>query len=363
MSETLKELHASLGAAFTVVNDQPAVAHYGDWRAEHAALWTSVGVLDLSCRSRLCLLGTDRVKFLHGQVTNEVNQLPLRRGCYAFLVNAKGRIQSDLNIHRLENELLLDFEPGMTAAVTQRLDQYIIADDVQIVDVAPHYGLLSAQGPRAREVLMRLGLKLDLPAPEMAVAHTKLPEGGDVYVIQQPRLRTAGFDLHVPAASLGMVFGKLVAAAKQAGGRACGWQALETARIEAGVPRFGQDMDETHLAPEAGVTDRAISYSKGCYIGQEVIARVRTYGQVTRELRGLRLADDLPALPARGDKLLKDGKEVGHVTSAVHSPRFHAPIALGYVRKETNAPGSQIQLQTKAGLVPVTVVSLPWAPA
>jgi folate-binding protein YgfZ len=397
------EIHQMLGAAFGEVGGSEVVQHYGDWRAEHAALCSTAGVLDLGFRSRLCLLGADRVKFLHGQVTNDVNKLDIGRGCYALLVNAKGRIQSDLHIYRLENELLLDFEPGLTAAVTQRLDQYIIADDVQIVDVAPHYGLLSVQGPGAGEALAKLGLGLDLPAageicpasqpertspdtphpasghplpssdegrgqgegwlskqwPELSVKQIKLPEGGDLYVVQQPRLRTTGFDLYVPAAALGMVFDQLVAAAKQAGGCACGWQALETARIEAGVPRFGQDMDETNLAPEAGVTDRAISYSKGCYIGQEVIARIRTYGQVTKELRGLRLADDLPSLPARGDKLFKDGKEVGYITSAVRSPRLNANIAIGYVRKETNAIGSQVQLQTKAGLSPATVVDLP----
>ena len=119
-------------------------------------------------------------------------------------------------------------------------------------------------------------------------------------------------------------------------------------------------MDETNLAPEAGIESRAISYSKGCYIGQEVIARIRTYGQVTKSLRGLRLADDLQELPAKGDKLFHDGKEVGHVTSAVASPSLNANIALGYVRKECNEQGTRLSLRTGGKETSAEIVSLPF---
>ena len=144
------------------------------------------------------------------------------------------------------------------------------------------------------------------------------------------------------------------------GGRACGWQALETARIEAGIPRFGADMDETNLAPEAGIEHRAISYSKGCYIGQEVIARIRTYGQVAKALRGLRFADSATALPKRGDKLYQGDKEIGYVTSAAHSPRSQANIGLGYVRREHNAIGTDLIVRTAQGDLAGRVVPLPF---
>ena len=134
------------------------VNDYGDWPAEHAALRESAGVLDLSFRSRLCLTGADRVRFLHGQVTNDVKKLRVGEGCYAALVTAKGKMESDLNIFCLQDELLLDFEPGLTEKISQRLEKFIVADDVQIVDVAPHYGLLSVQGPKAEEVVRALGL-------------------------------------------------------------------------------------------------------------------------------------------------------------------------------------------------------------
>jgi len=378
----LHELHLALGATFTAVHDTEVVADYGDTPAERAALRDTVGVLDLSCRSRLCLVGADRVKFLHGQVTNDVQRLRVGEGCYAALVNAKGKMHSDLNLYRLADELLLDFEPGYTTAVAQRLEKYIITDDVQVLDAAPHYGLLSVLGPRAAEAITQLALPWELPATPLAFsAHQDatlgqlylmrrsagglqppLPRAGDLQSppasaggLQPPSvaLPTAeggdckspapGFDLFIPTASLGAVFDKLVAAAKSLGGRACGWHALETARIESGIPRFGQDMDETNLPPEAGIESRAISYSKGCYIGQEVIARIRTYGQVAKTLRPLRLPADLTPLPAKGDKLFAGDKEVGHLTSVIPGH------ALGYVRKEHNAPGTQLTLRTAAG--------------
>ncbi len=349
----LHELHQHLGAHFTEVNGAEAVAHYGDAAAARGTLRGSVGVLDLSFRSRLCVTGADRVKFLHGQVTNDVQRLRTGEGCYAALVNAKGRMHSDLNLYRLADELLLDFEPGYSAAVAQRLEKYVITEDVQLLDAAPHYGLLSVQGPRAAEAVTALGLNWKLPDKPLAFATLDDATLGRLYLMNQARASSVGFDLFVPTASLGAVFDKLVAAAKALGGRACGWDALEVARIEAGVPRFGQDMDETNLPPEAGIESRAVSYSKGCYIGQEVIARIRTYGQVAKTLRGLHLPAGLASLPARGDKLFADDKEVGHLTSVV--PGF----ALGYLRKEHNAPGTQLTVRSAAGDCVVTVEAIP----
>jgi folate-binding protein YgfZ len=361
MSLALHELHAGLNARFAEVNGCEVVADYGDWLAEHAALRESAGVIDLSFRSRVCLTGADRARWLNGQVTNNVKDLRVGQGCYAALVNARAKLQSDLNIFCLPDELLLDFEPGLTASVSQRLDKFIIADDVQVVDVAPHYGLLSVQGPKAEAVLQRLGLFSDIPAQALHFMTVKDATLGEMYLVNQPRLAASGFDLFVPTPALGAVFDRLIAAARELGGRTCGWTALETARIEAGIPRFGIDMDENNLAPEAGIESRAISYSKGCYIGQEVIARIRTYGQVAKSLRGLRSADDLKTLPVKGDKLFHDGKEVGFVTSAVKSPSLNATIALGYVRKESNQPGTKLVLRTAQGDGVAEIVPTPFA--
>ncbi|MDB6029222.1 MAG: Folate-binding protein YgfZ [Verrucomicrobiales bacterium] len=361
MTLALHEFHDGLNATFTTINGMEVVNDFGDYLAEYTALQNSVGVLDLSFRSRICLAGADRQKFLNGQVTNDVNKLKAGEGCYAALITAKGKMQSDLNIYNLENELLLDFEPGLSDAISQRLDKYIIADDVQVVDVAPHYGLLSVQGPKAAETIAKLDLGIAIPQQPMSFASVKSDMLGEIYLMNQPRVGGSGFDLFVPTNALGAVADKLIAAAKEFGGRACGWRALEIARVEAGLPRFGADMDENNLPPEAGLDKRAISYTKGCYIGQEVIARIRTYGQVAKALRGLRLPDELKALPSRGEKVFLGDKDVGYITTAIFSPKLKANIALGYVRREANKIGTELVLKTSEGNIPVKTVELPFA--
>jgi folate-binding protein YgfZ len=342
------------------LNEVEAVGNYGDVPAEHRALWESAGVLDLSFRGRLCVAGADRARFLHGQVTNDVKRLRVGEGCYAALITAKGKMQSDLNIYALQNELLLDFEPGLTATVSERLEKYVIADDVQIVDIAPHYGLLSVQGPKAELVIRALELEGELPNRPFSFVKTTTETNGEIYLMNQHRLGTSGFDLFVPVASGAAIRGKLNEAAKSAGGRACGSEAFEIARIEAGIPRFGVDMDDTTNPLEAGLETRAISFNKGCYIGQEVISRIQTYSEVAKKLRGLRLNDNLKILPAKGDKLFLDGKEAGFITSATASPKLNDNIALGYVKREMNQPGTELILQTAEGESRAQIVELPF---
>lgn len=368
----LHELHASLDARFAELSGFELVADYGDPAGEYAALGNSAGVIDLGFRGRMCLTGADRVRLLHGQVTNDVQKLATGQGCYAALVSAKGRVECDLNIYALADELLLDFEPGLTTKLSARFDHYIVADDVQIVDVAPYYGLFSVQGPRAAEVVQALGVFPTLPDRAFGLVHVSEPSLGELYLCRRPRCSwpsaaggIPGFDLFIPTDALGMVFDKVVAAARQVGGRAVGWSAVESRRIEGGVPRFGADIDETNLAPEAGdaFVAHAINYAKGCYIGQEVIARIRTYGQVAKALRGLRFVEAGLPLPAKGDKVFKDGKEVGVLTSVLHSTAVKAVIALAYVRRESHAPGTELIVRSTAGEHAARIVPLPFQAA
>lgn len=356
----LHEFHKVLGARFKEVNGAEFIADYGDAPAEYRNLTETAVLLDLSLRGRICLTGSDRVRFLHGQVTNDVKRLGAGEGCYAALVTAKGRMQSDLNIYCLAEELLLDFEPGLTARVIERLDQYIVADDVQVVDVSPHYGLLSVQGPQAAGVVKQLGLFAELPAKAFDLSKAEHASLGEIYLVRQPRAGSLGFDLFVPVPGLRAAAERVAAAVGSAGGGACGWTAMETARIEAGIPRFGLDMDESFLPQECGIETRAVSYGKGCYIGQEVLNRLHTLGHVNRELRGLHLSDRLKVLPQKGDKLFHNSREVGFITSALRSPRWRANIALGYVRREMNQAGTELTLLTSEGESQARVLALPF---
>ena len=183
---------------------------------------------------------------------------------------------------------------------------------------------------------------------------------GELHVINHPRSGTTGFDLLITTDAVENLKKELIAAAKTEGGRECGWAAFEIARIEAGIPRFGADMDETINPLEAGLETRAISFSKGCYIGQEVISRIKTYSEVQKALRGLRLADDLKSLPKKGDKLFRDDKEAGFITSATASPKLNANIALGYVKREMNQVGTELILRRDDGESRAQIVELPF---
>ena len=355
----LKQFHQQKGGVLFGPEDQELVLHYGNPLSEYSALTQAVGLIDGQSRSRLCLIGNDRQRFLNGQVTNNVRDLQPGGGCYAALVNHKGKIQSDLNIHLLENEILLDFEPGCSHSVKERLEKFIIADDVQVVDASPAYTLFSLQGPATLKLLAGLPGFL-LSATPYSVIQVDHPGWGEVYLVNHARLGTSGADVYVPVAAASSAMEELSGRVLQCGGSLAGFQAWELARIEAGIPRFGADMDETNLAPEAGLEQKAISYNKGCYTGQEVIARIRTYGQVAKTLRGLVIPGETTRVPARGEKLWREGKEAGYWTSAVYSTRMGKVVGLGYVRKEFKDPGQALSLKVEGTELPVTVASLPF---
>jgi len=358
----LHESHQSLNALFMDQEDIERVLTYGDPSGEHRALRDAAAVMDLSFRSRVCLIGSDRVRYLNGQVTNNIKSLQPGRGCYAALTTAKGRMESDLHVHCLNDELLLDFEPGLTERVSARLEKFIVADAVEVVDMQPSYGLLSVQGPRADEVMHQLALPHELPEGVYHSITIKNAANEELIVVRLPRFGALGFDLFLPNSLLGKFWDHLIDAARSVGGGACGWEAMEMARIEAGLPRYGQDMDETNIPLEAGLETRAISYTKGCYVGQEVINRIHSVGQVAKALRGLELTTTGRDLPARGHKLYLRGKEVGYVTSALDSPTFKRHIALGYVRREVNQPGTSLSLHAETDGPEATVIELPFVP-
>ena len=348
-----REFHEGLGAQFGELASCEIVTDYGDLTSELGFVSGSAGVLDFSFRGRICALGNDRAKFLHGQLTNDINRLQPGQGCYSALVTNKGKLESDLNVHCLENEILLDFEPGLTERVKERIERFIVADDVELCDVSDAFGLLSVQGPNAAEVVTRLKLSLELPKDSHGVAWLEDETLGALYVVCNPRLESVGFDIYAPEESIPAIADKLMAAAGELGGGAAGWSAFETARVLAGVPRFGCDMTESNLAPEAGIAERAISYNKGCYIGQEVLNRLHNFAEVNKSLRVLRI--DVAEIPNDGDPVFDGEKQVGEITSAVREVGGDAAIALGYVRKGHNELGTKLRV----GEAGAEVVGLP----
>lgn len=347
-----RELHEGLGASFTQVNDAEVVDHYGNLANEFLHLTQSAGILDFSFRGRICVLGEDRAKYLHGQLTNDINRLQPGQGCYSALCNQKGRFEADLNVHCLENEILLDFEPGLSELVAERLERNIVADDVELADVAPHFGLLSVQGPKSADVVA--DLEAHCPTEDYAVTWSEHETLGQIYVARNSRLGSNGFDVYASENSIPAIADKLIAAAHNHGGGTAGWSAFETARIAAGIPRFGQDMTDANLVPEAGIAESAVSYKKGCYIGQEILNRLRTFAEVSRTLRRLQFADGAAA-PEVGASLELAGKSVGKVTSVALPPGASRPVAMGYIHKSANEAGTELNVAGQT----VTVANLP----
>ena len=310
-------------------------------------------VVDRSDRGRLRLTGRDRQSFLQGMVTNDVAALAPGRGCYALMLDATGHVLSDLRVLCAESHLLLDVEPGMAAFVAETLEKYLIMEKCRIADVTAETAQFFVGGAHAPRVLAHLGIAgaEDWTEGQNEPVGT---EGGMEALAAATRLVSGfGFDLYVPAEGKPDLFEEL----RASGATEITGAALEALRIEAGVPRYGADIDPKVLAPETGQQARAISYRKGCYIGQEIVARIDARGHTNRTLAGFLLDGD--ALPEPGATVLEAGKEVGRVTSAAVSPTLGRAIALGYLRREHAAPGTEVVVAGR----PAAVAALPFAAA
>ncbi len=292
-----------------------------DSPADYAALTTGCGLLDRSERGKLGLTGSGVKTFLHGQVTQDINSLTPGHGVYAALLTNKGKMLGDLRVLDTGDELLLDTERSALQELFNTVRRFSIGYDVEVHKRTLQTGLLSLIGPHSATILSGV-----------AGADTELPEREDDHLAAQighTRVRIIrtdlGFDLMMDADDLDAARSALMSA----GAVPVSEDAAECVRIESGRPRYGVDLDETVIPQEAGLNERAVSFTKGCYVGQETVARLFYRGKPNRELRGLRS----PTRLAPGTELSYEGRVVATVTSAAESPRF-GPVALAFVRRE-----------------------------
>jgi folate-binding protein YgfZ len=348
---SLHFLHEQAGAHFLEVNGREAVADYGDVEAEYRAARQAVALHDATYREALRITGEDRISFLHGMVTQDVKGLAAGAATYAAMITVKGAMVADARLLRREADLLLDLEPGMGAKVLEFLGKFLISEDAELHEATGELGVLRLLGPRTAELLGAVAGGPFAPLPPDATRTFTLA-GQEVLAVGRPGQE--GVDLLVPRGGLEAVWKALVAAGGAFGLKPLGWRAHEMLRVEAGVPRYGQDMVDTTIPLEANLTS-AISYNKGCYIGQEVIARATFRGHMNRKLAGLLLGS---TEPAPGTELKKDGKKVGWVTSVVRSPLKGQTVALGYVHRDHLEPGTVLAVGD--GPAEATVATLPF---
>ena len=327
----------------------PPVADFGDARAEFQALLSGCGLYDLSWRAKIAVTGGDRVRWLNGMVSNNVRDLAPGHGVYTFLLNAQGQIQADLYVFQRGDSLLVDTERGQRDKILQLFDHYIISDDVEIADISDQLTALGLSGPDSRNVLEHAGVTVPDLA-QLEFADVAWEHGG----------KARNITLLVPATKRGSpVKSGLLPHARGKFLTHCSRRvrgdrpvALNLFRISCGIPQFGVDIRERDLPQETGQT-RALNFTKGCYLGQEIVERVRSRGAVHRQFTGFAVEG---TLPEPGAKILADEKEVGEITSSaiLPLPGGDRPVALGYLRRE--AAGKDLRAGTtklKAAALPI----------
>jgi folate-binding protein YgfZ len=335
---------------------------------DYQVLRQAAGIVDRSTRGRLTVSGADRRSYLQGLLSNDIAALEEGTGCYATYLTAQGRMIADMRVFETGSTLLVDLDGTLADSIAARWSQFVFSEDVQIVNDSASTAEIGVYGPTSARVVAeaiagedadagRIGqLDATLRALPLYANRAWNGRGKEIRVLASDEIGVRGFDLVVSNTNKEEVVGFLQAA----GGVPVGPAAVEVCRVEAGIPLFRVDMTQDTIPLEAGIEDRAISLTKGCYVGQEVIIRVlhRGHGRVVRKLVGIAF-DAGSTLPSHGEKISAGDREIGSITSAVESPALGRPIALGYVHRDFVEAGTVVTVEGKAG----TVRPLPLVPA
>lgn len=319
--------------------------------ADDAALREGAAIGSISPRAQLAVAGPDRATFLQGLLTNDIQALAEGSGCYAAWLTPQGRMLTDMHVLQSSGMILLDVPAGQASAVLARLEQFLFSEDVRIESLAEAMTGVWVHGPLAASVISRVVSGFSrTPLDDWNDYHhdTATFDGNPVSVARIDQLGVPGYCVFLARAAEA----QFVAAAVGAGAKVVGVETLDAARIEAGYPLYGVDMTDDTIPLEAGIEERAISFTKGCFVGQEVVIRVlhRGGGRVVKKLVGLKLSN----VAEPGAKISSGDREVGVLTSVANSPRF-GHVALGYVHRDFTAPGTAVQTEG----YPATVVGLP----
>jgi aminomethyltransferase len=335
----LAELHRSLhGEVASLPGGVEIIRHYGDPAGEHRSLREGVGLYERPWSETLELAGEDRARFLHGLVSCDVKALAAGQGTWGFVTEAKGHVLADATILAGDERLLLEVPAGTAPALREHLARYVITDRVEILPGSAEV-VLALLGPRTTEALSTVGAA---GAPGATWAHRRIEIAGvPVRLVREGRPRLGGVALHAPLAGAARLAEALLAVP---GVVPVGEEAVAARRVETGIPRFGADFGREHFPQETGLEAEGVSYTKGCYLGQEVIARIHYRGQVNHRLRGLLLDGGGDSLPPLGSPLGHDGREVGRLGTAAFSFALGRPAGLAILHRHGAEPGTRLDL-------------------
>ena len=345
----LLEAQRAAGAEFAEYFGVLLPAHFGEPLAEYEAARSGVALIDTNFRSAFALTGPDRVRYLNAVTSGNIRDLAPGQSALGLLLNAQGHMLAELLTLVLEDRLLVLSHAFLRQRTFELLDKFIIMDDATLTDETSQTGTLAIEGPKAPELLRDLTRIEFAQLPAGAHVTGALEFGGEAIpcrvLLRSGRHSLFGFpgaELILPRESLPAAWEALVKAARARGGAPIGYRALDMLRLEAGIPWFGSDFDEHQSPQEAGVESTHISFTKGCYTGQEIVERVRSRGHVNRRLAGLLFSSG--EVPKAGATVVAtDGTEAGHVTSAAFSPLAGKAIGMGYLRREYLQAGTALQ--------------------
>lgn len=316
-----------------------------EWRDEYRALTEGVGFCDLGHRTQIEVTGADRASFLHNLTTNEIRKLPTGSGCETFFTTVQGKTLSHGFVFATPDSHVIDTVAGQAEILLAHLDHYLVSERVTFADLSQQRTELWLTGALSKALWQRLAAT----APQARLAHAHATIAGRAIWVRKADFTGAGYLISVATEDAAGVR----AAIADAGAVTCGLPAFSAARIEQGFPWFGQDISDKNLPQEVGRDALAISFTKGCYLGQETVARIDALGHVNKTLVGVQFA--AASLPEPGLALSAGGEVVGHVTSAAYSPRTETTVSLAYVRRGSNVPGTPLN----SALGDAKVVALP----
>ena len=320
------------------------------WLADYEALTAGAGLIDLAERTQLEFHGEDRAAFLHNLCTNDIRKLAPYAGCEAFVTTVQGKTLAFVSVFSGPDSLVLETVPAQGEKLRQHFDKYLIREKVEITNRSNDWAGWLLAGRRAEDVLRSALSHGEIPAELMASSPATLAHT-NIWIRRVDLAGPIGFLIDCQRGDYTHV-GSLL---QKAGAHRCAHEAFEAARIESGFPLFGHDITENNLPQEVARDTRAISFTKGCYLGQETVARIDSLGHVNRTLVGLRYLQE--HVPKPSATVLAGDEPVGTVTSSTWSPKLNSPLALGYVRRGHNLPGTR--LASTIGPAEVEVMSLP----
>jgi folate-binding protein YgfZ len=341
----LAEAHRAAGAEFGEHFGTRLPAQFRDPLSEYQAARDGVALVDTNFRAVFSLSGPDRVRYLNAVTSGNIRDLAPSQSALGLLLNAQGHILAELTTLALEERLLMLGHAFLRQKTFEILDKFIIMDDAALTDETAHMGTLAIEGPKAPDLLRELtGIEYGQLSKGAHVTASLEFSGTAVpcRVLCRSLFGFPGAELLLPRDSLLSAWQALGTAARARGGSPIGYRAVNMLRLEAGIPWFGTDFDEHHIPQEAGIESTHISFTKGCYTGQEIVERVRSRGHVNRRLAELLFSS--AEAPASGTPVAApDGVEAGHVTSAAFSPLAGKPIGMAYLRREYLPPGTELQ--------------------